>query len=586
MSSIEEIEAHNSKTFAASSEAKSNFDLVISVIRKNNASFFSNWLHGKAFGILECNRNGWYPLHEAIVVGNLCIVKVIVKYASKHGIDVLNTWDRNLTSQRKNSGENLLNYLRDSHHLHDTEPQISFLRLAVQSGQLDMINYFIKLHKSEIERNILFHLFFKQQKKSQPRNEGVLEAMLESVMQPKILRVLLDAYPEYVYDSQDKYVIFRYAVHQNHVEAISILLPAIFRHYNKNFLADSSLNSPLICLWNYCLSSAYVHGDTTVLKLLYDASHCDISSLNSNDPWICKCMYYALYHCSCYGTVAVIKCLIELGFDVYQFCPKCCNRLYDLRRSLSHSNRSTTLLVEYNSGFSQRKYQPQLSALLWAALGNNVDVLKYLLVIVDKKKFYESQRCCPLEVAVMDCSSETVCFLLEAGFFIDGFDFLNRYFHFFLNCKINSFGDVDCEIEVVKILVKFGALELLFGQSCSTNELKQYLKYQWMPLIADSKINNFPEGHIWGMFGKDKVNELNCYYKFTTILLQHIELFKLEIGKKLCFEENVPSLKQLCRYIICCCFVQKFKTLQPMWDLPLPFSLLNFLFSLDTSACK
>ena len=168
MSSIEEIEAHNSKTFATSSVAKSNLDLVISIIRKNNASFFSNWLRGKAIGILECNRNGWYPLHEAIVVGNLCIVKVIVKYASKHGIDVLNTWDRNFTSQRKNSGENLLNYLRDSHHLHDTEPQISFLRLAVQTGQLDMINYFIKLHKSEIEQNILLHLFFKQQKKSQP----------------------------------------------------------------------------------------------------------------------------------------------------------------------------------------------------------------------------------------------------------------------------------------------------------------------------------------------------------------------------------------------------------------------------------
>jgi len=111
---------------------------------------------------------------------------------------------------------------------------------------------------------------------------------------------------------------------------------------------------------------AYKHDDVTILKIvLYDAISSDVKRC-SNKHLCC----YALYHCSCWGTVEVMKFLLDVGYVVDKFCNICWN-------FISKCEIIPMGILTCNS----------VITLFLAIKLNNIAVLKYLLTVVKLQEY-------------------------------------------------------------------------------------------------------------------------------------------------------------------------------------------------------
>ena len=568
---------------------------LTSFIQNGDEASLQKFLSDKSVGVLNNENNGWYPLHEAVDLGKFDIVKRIVKVASKHGIDVLKKWDQNETTAPLYSKDKFSSYSFTSRQEDTRIRQTSFLRLSVLTKQLELVNFFIKLYKTENKPKLSLNTFFKQRRKSQsdvthidPHYSGIFHAILESVSNPEILRPLLEAFPEYVDGPSGKCVVFQYAVDQNQRDTIAMLLPWIFKLYEPKEIKPGfvrTLRSPLHRMWCYCLDWAYKNDDTTMLQMLFDATNQDLDTLDLSSTFLCDSMYIPLFHCCGYGTMKVLKFLQGLGYDVNKYCESCCRDLSNFRSRnvCTHRHFVFELLIETSYLFPGTRYRPKLPAIMWAALEKNLEILKYLLPLVDLKTLYK--RDCPIKFAALNCSHEILEMLLQAGFYIDSYEFLDRYFEFLMNRSICSweYESPDAGLETIRLLIKYGGVEVVFGQEYSTAALKEFLKNQFRPIVSMYGFS-WPKSLDDEGLLDDKKERLFCLDKYG-MFLKYITLFKVTLPdtrpQKPFEDQTVPLLQQLCRFTIRCRVVQKHRTLIPLNDLPLPSALISYLFCSD-----
>ena len=194
-------------------EMKNDFDLMISLIQKRDKSSLKKLLNNKSVNILNISNDGWFALHEAVDLGYTDIVKLIIKFATKHEINVLQKWDQATTSRPKYSCAAFNDLLFLNVSIISTMQQTSFLRLAVQSQQIEMINIFIKLYKNKPNRfdrnlqllrqtetiaSIVLDLQSRLVDAIRCKTLDILEAIFESVTQPEVLHILSNAFPEFL----------------------------------------------------------------------------------------------------------------------------------------------------------------------------------------------------------------------------------------------------------------------------------------------------------------------------------------------------------------------------------------------------
>ena len=188
--------------------------------------------------------------------------------------------------------------------------------------------------------------------------------------------------------------------------------------------------------------------------------------------------------------------------------------------------------------------------MFWAAVSDKHDIMKYLVTIVKKEKLLELQLTSTILPSWMFFLPASLILSHEFGCSIDGwlpqFSAVNFVEYCLFHKKSNS-------SFILKLLLEFGAAELAFGEERSIMPLKQYLNEQWF-YISQLLDSNIVE-HSRKLPLSESV--VPRYLDKFSLILQHFGVYKLSTGKKPCLEENVLSLKQLCRFIIRCCVMQK-----------------------------
>ena len=620
------------KRVALTTEMENDFDLMISLIHKRDKTSLKELLNNKSVNILNINKDGWFALHEAVDLGYTDIVKLIVKFATQHGIKVLEMWDLTTASRQKYScvAFNELIFLEDNDSIIPTTQQTSFLRLAVQSQQLKLINFFIKLYKKlsnlsivgyelrrrEISESGFLNACVTRINGIQPKHAGVLEAMFKSVTHPEILRNSLYAFPEFLHYYKGKLVAvaMKTAINQNKLENVSRIFSLMFdllRSKETTFIeCKINIFSCILNMATYCAELSYTNKDITVLQLfietaagkslLTDSHSCTNKLLKekscetfqeafgritrSQTTSYKNCVLYCLLYYFCHrGSVNMVRFLVEIGLDVgfsvfsnsreisyesLQIEYKWCREFYQLSRSVRYFSPFKEMFVT-KAKCDELCNRSCVLALFWAALSSNIDVLKYLLTIMEKKEFYKSN--CPCHSSLyIDVTNvmhfESLHLLLKAGFHIETFCPPKQGMQCFLDVSVLA--DKKARVHTIKTLVNYGAIEFMFGHHNSTTPFMQYLKHIWSEITFYLKHNEL--SRIW----KDEM--LILEEKFD-VLLKHLGLFTFTSDHGYYIEQAVPTMKQLCRYVIRCCIIKKCKTLHYVHELPIPASLKSYL---------
>ena len=570
--------------------SNSNYDLLMSHIYNRDCRSLKKLLKKrKSFDILNCHKDGWYPLHEAIELGYVDIAKLIVKFATKYKFEAFNEWDQTMTFYRRY----LHGCISKSHpeDLDGRKPQASFLVIAVEREQVEMIQYVCSFYNTHCDDRL--KLICDPTK----RNRAIYEALVLSFKTPEILRVLLQGLPHYYSISvnilrpeTDSYSeVLLTALNQNVLQVIVILL-----RYSLGLddVERKDLILPRLNVIRYdCLKIAYDRNDTTLLQILLEVI--SIKSQVKADKNL-SVFGYRILRLSCLiSNAKITEFLVNKGCDIYAFEENSFLHLYGPFR-----NRGLRTVKDDHQGKNRCLYKP--SAIFWAVKGNKVDILKYLIAVVDQQKLNDLQLTSPVVAAVLGHLSVPLELLLENGYCIDTeqslpFSEKKLLEDTLLNrCWYLDKQEHKSSADFLKILLKWGALELAFGKHGSTASVKRFLKNQWIYVFkrerrrngaARSQSTRIHRCHREPPQAVRRccvVNpwelefDLESFVKNFDLFLQLISLHKIIDGKNL--EESVPSLKQLCRFVIRCCIVHKQKTLKPMRELNLPSSLLNFLF--------
>ena len=316
----------------------------------------------KNLDILNLNRARWYPLHEAVEIGHVDLVKVIVDFASNHDIDVLHKWDQNMISRPKYGIEGIRLFKFDS-----LEPQTSFLRLAVRTELLDMVNYFRKLYQDNCENN-----------------QGIFHAMIESHSRPEIFKVLIEAFPHYLhlwFGELQKWSLPLYVFTRGPIDSFVFLLHFLFK---SNWKMASSEQHALKNTCESYLRAACENGDKRVLPALVQC--CSNFSSNVSNPAVVYFMSCALKHAIEHGTIEEVKYLVDNGFDVYAFHEASLADVYDFTSSYWGNE-----ILTYEKIYDHIRGPFKVSAMFWAAVSDKHDIMKYLVTIVKKEKLLELQ---------------------------------------------------------------------------------------------------------------------------------------------------------------------------------------------------
>ena len=185
-------------------------------------------------------------------------------------------------------------------------------------------------------------------------------------------------------------------------------------------------------------------------------------------------------------------------------------------------------------GFHMRpdafNWERQISPFFWSAMNNNIDVLKYLLTFVDLKKFYQLEMICPIEFLCRQSLSEQLHCLFEAGFF----------FHVEVNDFIRAQCPLECPIlfifeygnaNILNSLIKFGALELVFGQDNWFNSLRLFLLLIWVHSMGE---------------------DYDCFMDKFSTFLRHSGtgifeiMLRVDDDNQFILKPLIPSLQQFC----------------------------------------
>ena len=545
-------------------ETQSDLQLLYSIIQERDRDKLAATLEQKGVGILNCNNDGYYSLHEAVDLGYLEIAKLIVGFASRHGVNVLKKWDQKITFHPK--------YCTNSFvvsHSFTPLPQVSFLTLAVKNNHVEMISYFIALYQDNCEHN-----------------RGIYEAMLESTTQPEILRILLKAFPSYINKIfKNTQVLIQHAIKLNQVKSVQVLL-----EFNPD-LRVLQLVHPSLSVGIDCLASACKHNDTKMLKVLFDSgielfhSHQKIEPINLLNPSFSTPIFFATFH----GSIKLVKLLQEKGFDIYE----------------SQKGYFPTKSAQFN-----------VSPIFLAVIHRKFEMLTYLLTVVDKNMLGKLQQASPVIAAVLRCCPKALQLLLDFGYSIDGTLPCQSECHYYCGDSmldnVSIFIDDMCDLNkpvltVLKTLlnsgVKFtsvineellehclfyleevsygtleclisaGALEYIFGCDALFNTLKKFLNEQknFIVSLLSGDVNEHPR-QVWV-----KVELVQLYLNNFSLFTQHSGLYHV-VGIRLpCIVESVPSLKQLCRLVIRNCIMQNLQTLQSINQQPWPQPLITYL---------
>ena len=579
--------------------SNSNYDLLMSHIYNRDCRSLEKLLKKKkSVDILNCcHKDGWYPLHEAIELGYVDIAKRLVKFTTKYKFEAVNEWDQIMTFHRRC----LHSFISTSYpeDLDGRKPQASFLVIAVERKQIEMIQYVCSLYNTHYDK--------RQTLICDPikRNRAIYEALVLSFKTPEILRVLLQGLPQYSKFSlhsrrpeTDSYSeVLQTALNQNVQKVVSLLLQFSL---GVDDLEKKDLVLPRLDVIGYdCVKIARDRNDTAILQILLDLiSFKSMAKIDEN----LSSFGYRILRSSCLCCSAKItEFLVNNGCDVYAFEEKPFDCLYGY-----FCNMSLCDVFDYRDGKNRQNYKT--SALFWAAKGNRLDILKYLFTVVDQQKFKGLRLTSPVAAAAMDYLSVPLELLLENGFSINIEQSLPHSKKMFLEYTLfhryfqgkPEMQEHEPSANCLKILLKWGALELAFGKHGSTATVKRFLENQWF-YIVKTKRRRDGAANYQSTYQSTRTDPGNRQSKLTVrpnnrhpriswlvefdvesyaekfdLFLQHISLYKISDSENL--EESFPSLKQLCRFVIRCCIVHKRKTLKPMRELNLPSSVLNYLF--------
>ena len=626
-------------------EMKNDFDLMISLIRNRDKTSLVKLLNNKSVNILNISNDGWFALHEAVDLGYTDIVKLIIKFATQNGIKVLEMWDLTAVCCRKYCcvAFNELISFPYNVSLIPTKQQTSFLRLAVQSHHIKLINIFIKLYKNLSNRTVARYKrreisesdFLSELRrffgKIRPNHAGVLEAIFESITQTEVLHILLNAFPEFLEYHGGKLVsgVMQMAINQNKLESVSLIFSLLFNLLRSKKTArmqkKCSIVECVLIVMNRCAEWSCKNNDLTVLRLLVDAAggkdlvinshNCaiilldekscgmyagllDTSHWKATNNYDCCVLYYLLYYFCHYGSVNLVRFLVKLGLDVYEDCLEIdFPFLHDLRNlkynflnfELAWSKRFFQIQSSFqcfsfpfSKMYETKIISPQLwcnrnnvLTIFWAAINSNIDVLKYLLTIVEKQQFYKIYHHCYSKLYInvaIHMQFESLHILLKAGFHIETFC-PEQGTHFLSNLLIIHQA---ASVNTLRILVNYGAVEFMFGCHNSTAPFKQYLINIWNKIAQ--RMQGLEDYHAEQHENSQtrKVEMLICVEKFD-VLLNHLGLLMFTGDHGYYIEQAVPTMKQLCRYVIRCRIIKKCKTLQYVYELPIPASLKSYL---------
>ena len=542
-----------------------DINLVTTIIRQRHSNSLRALLKKKSIDVLHCYRDGWYPLHEAINLCYLDIVKLIVKFASKHNVDIISNWDQTMSLQRKYEHS----IVSSTFPLKNGpfKPQTPFLVLAVQTKNLELIQFVRRLYKYDDDQSPLSY------RANHKLNRGIFEAIILSFTEPKIMRFLLKAFPKYInfsfnYHMPDSFCqILRYASLMKMSFVIRELLRfSLGLEYDLERTEYST--SSLDVVGKFCLDLASEINDTTIMQILLDII--SFKSTNLSNYQVLLFMRDILQYSCERSSVTVVEFLVQNGFNIYDYClVNFRNEMFGVR---DYDNRARNKEIDcwYRA-----------SALYWAARNERLDVLKYLISVVDRQKFRDFQLTSPVVAAAIAYSATCLELLFECGYCFGmdqnlpfSFRVILEYclFHKKLSQTPNTLTYQNKSTDSLKILLKWGALELAVNQHGSTKLLKHFLENQWF--CINEMLNGHGAHHpriAW-----ISRSDLQSYMKNFKVFLQHISLFKIVDEKNL--DECVPSLQQLCRFVIRCCVVQKSKTLKPMGELNLSSLVLNYLW--------
>ena len=377
-------------------------------------------------------------------------------------------------------------------------------------------------------------------------NQGIFEAMLKSVSRPEILDSLLKAFPEYMGHPEGECGILQVALKHNELESVTLLLPLIcdlYYHLNKAGVCypyHTHYNSTklVFALSSHCLNWTSKHNDIAVLHQLFEVLNC---VKFAKILMYRKVLYFLLYLSCCQGTVQSTKYLVEAGLDVYENCNATCNALIFYKKLFSTDFRERITLVAYHHRYHS-SWNRQVSPLFLAAVNSNIDLLKYLLTLVDPKKFYQLELFSPISFLLTRSMSEPLYLLFEAGFklveILNAYDYDDNKMVFDLNALL-GYDETNMSTNMLKVLIKFGALELVLAfntAGSSTNSLRKLLKKLWHQnanLLEDYKYFNIEKQEV-------------LFVKKFSIFLHHIELFRITFpiadDENAFLEPIIPSL--------------------------------------------
>ena len=571
------------------SKHKKDYDSVMLIIRKNDSTSLEKLLT-KSADILNYHQNGWYPLHEAVKKGHVDVAKLIVKFATECDEEAVNNWDQAMTTCRIHDSYICVSYPQDKD---GRKPQASFLEIAVEKKKVEMSRYVCSLYNKKCNKGPLLM--------GNPikRNRGIYEAIVISFTftASVILRVLLQGLRNYFDLSlpDDFSEIAETALYQNALLVIGQLLQfgLGLNDSERKKYALTTLEEVGI----HCVQIAHDYNDETVLQVLLDAM--SFKSIAEIDEHLSGFGFGFLKDSCLCSSARVTEFLVSKGCDVYAFGE---DHFDDLFGYFDYPGWYDV----WDYRYEKNKHPYKTSAIFWAVRGFGLDILKYLITVVDQRKLQDLPLVSPVVSAVMVYSSAPLELLLENGYSIDikqslpysetmflEYTLFHRYFA--VNQELLQHGrSTDC----LKILLKWGALELAFGQRDSTASAKKFLENQWFYIDekerkADARclqstrsVRSDPGDRHSKMMGMGHIChpripwfnkfDVEFYVEKFGLLLQHIALYRVTDGKSL--EETTLSLKQLCRFVIRCSVVQKMKTLKPMHELNLPNSLLKYLF--------
>ena len=567
-----------------------DLNVLNSIIRKRDPSLLQKLLNEKSFDNFHCNNDGWYPLHEAVDLGCTDIAKQIISHASKKKVDILKEWDQATTSSPKYSCNLFKEVVHDDEYLPDY--QISFIRLAVRTEQMDLVKLFIKLYKKKhnFQLDIRIRLSLIPKLLMLPRisrayilrnvdfnnihNPGIFEAMLESVSRPEILRVLLEAFPEYIGHPKGECGILQLALKQNELETVTLLLPLIC-DLNYDMIKTRKHHSfKLYSIVDQCLNWTNKHDDLTILKCFFNARN-KAKFLNYDTS---KHMYYMLYSACCHSTAKTVQYLVEVGLNVYT----CYFTASDLLWSQEIVNPNCSWMFNIGEEGEFSWVQFRLSSYFWAAVHNNVDVLKYLISVLDLDEFCYRRLLFPIEFVTSNLLFEPLHLFLEAGCRMSRFfpglcykGLTNEFESLLLNEKQSS-------LDMLRVYVKFGGVEVVlscwynqvsmkYEQYYSPRSLSDLLKWLWFSidyLIRDHQDSNNPDRRAKADFVLSKFE----------VFLQLTGTFSVRLGGNPCLERTIPTLQQICRFFIRSLLIeQEHQSLKVVNDLPLPALTRKYL---------